>query len=120
MNLFERLFKSQGNGDRQPVAHLTWAKSSVGRTVSRTGLFLKRQIWVWPILAVALSPWLGWAAGTVSVALGVTVAVLSWHRSVQASYHPPLEVGTTFPIPPELAPHEVLDAAEIDDTGRPR
>jgi hypothetical protein len=33
---------------------MTWAKSSVGRTVSRTGMFLKRQIWVWPILAVIL------------------------------------------------------------------
>ena len=31
---------------------MTWAKTSVGRTVSRTGVFLKRQIWIWPILAV--------------------------------------------------------------------
>jgi serine/threonine protein kinase len=33
---------------------MTWAKSSVGRTVSRTGLFLRRQIWIWPIIAVVL------------------------------------------------------------------
>jgi hypothetical protein len=33
---------------------MTWAKSSVGRTISRTGAILKRQIWVWPILAVIL------------------------------------------------------------------
>jgi serine/threonine protein kinase len=33
---------------------MTWAKSSVGRSISRTGLFLKRQMWVWPILAVVL------------------------------------------------------------------
>jgi len=31
---------------------MTWAKSSVGRSVSRTGVFLKRQLWIWPILAV--------------------------------------------------------------------
>jgi serine/threonine protein kinase len=33
---------------------MTWAKTSVGRTLSRTGLFLRRQIWIWPILAVVL------------------------------------------------------------------
>ncbi len=33
---------------------MTWAKSSVGRTVSRTGVFLKKQIWIWPIVAVVL------------------------------------------------------------------
>jgi hypothetical protein len=46
--------------------------------------------------------------------------VTAWGSSVKASYHPPREVGTTFPVPPELAPAEVLDAAEIDDTGKPR
>jgi serine/threonine protein kinase len=33
---------------------MTWAKSSVGRSISRTGVFLKRQIWIWPIIAVVL------------------------------------------------------------------
>jgi hypothetical protein len=33
---------------------MTWAKTSVGRTISRTGVFLKRQLWIWPILAVLL------------------------------------------------------------------
>jgi hypothetical protein len=59
MNVF-RWFGSSINGDqRPPVAHMTWAKTSVGRTVSRTGLFLKRQIWVWPILAVMLLSMIG-------------------------------------------------------------
>ncbi|HVT30013.1 MAG TPA: cache domain-containing protein, partial [Lacipirellulaceae bacterium] len=54
MNPF-KLFRNSRNGDaRPPVAHMTWAKSSVGRTISRTGLFLKKQIWIWPILAVIL------------------------------------------------------------------
>jgi len=47
--------RSTPNGDNRPAgAHMTWAKSSVGRTVSRTGVFLKKQVWVWPILAVVL------------------------------------------------------------------
>jgi hypothetical protein len=54
MNLF-RWLRGTTNGDNRPAAaHMTWAKSSVGRTISRTGVFLKRQIWVWPILAVVL------------------------------------------------------------------
>lgn len=75
---------------------------------------------IWPALAVALAPWMSLSAGIASIATAVAVLVLSWHRSVKASYHPPREVGTTFPIPPELTPREVLDAAEIDDRGRPK
>jgi eukaryotic-like serine/threonine-protein kinase len=33
---------------------MTWAHTSVGRTITRTGVFLKKQIWIWPILAVVL------------------------------------------------------------------
>ncbi|HEX6222477.1 MAG TPA: hypothetical protein VF115_15405 [Acidimicrobiia bacterium] len=80
------------------------------------GLLAIRMIW--PALAIALAPWMGWWAGTASVVMAAAVAVLSWHKSVKASYHPPREVGTAYPIPPELTPKEVLDAAEIDDRGR--
>lgn len=72
---------------------------------------------VWPAMALALSPLLGWAAGVAAAVIAVAVALIAWDDSVKASYHPPREVGTTFPIPPELAPKEVLDAADIDDTG---
>lgn len=30
---------------------MTWASASISRGMSRTGVFLKRQIWVWPIIA---------------------------------------------------------------------
>ncbi|RIK73683.1 MAG: serine/threonine protein kinase [Planctomycetota bacterium] len=45
---------SQSYAARSGAGRLAWAQSSVGRTVSRTSLFLKRQIWAWPILAVVL------------------------------------------------------------------
>ncbi|MFN9721350.1 MAG: hypothetical protein ACK58L_21845, partial [Planctomycetota bacterium] len=32
--------------------HLTFAQSRMGQTVSRAGMFLKKQIWIWPIIAV--------------------------------------------------------------------
>lgn len=75
---------------------------------------------LWPVTALALSPLLGWWAGGTAAVIAIAVAAIAWDDSVKASYHPPREVGTTFPIPPELAPREVLDAAEIDDRGRRR
>ncbi|MDP6718666.1 MAG: cache domain-containing protein, partial [Pirellulaceae bacterium] len=33
---------------------MTWAAGSLGQTVSRTGVFLKKQLWIWPIIAVVL------------------------------------------------------------------
>ena len=36
------------------LANVTWASKSIGRTVSRTGVFLKRQIWIWPIVATVV------------------------------------------------------------------
>lgn len=59
MNLFSR-FRNTLTGNRPRAgAHMTWAHTSVGRTISRTGLFLKRQLWVWPILAVVLLSLIG-------------------------------------------------------------
>lgn len=107
--------------DAQP-----WALLMVGVSAPIVALLYSRVIpgglmsirLLWPLMAVGLSPWLGWRAGSAAVALAVAIASVSWHASVRASYHPPREVGTTFPIPPELAPSEVLDAAEIDERGR--
>lgn len=45
-------------------AHMTFGKTSVARTVRRTGLFLKKQLWVWPIFAVILLSIAGYAVST--------------------------------------------------------
>ena len=74
----------------------------------------------WPALAIAVWPLIGLPVGLISAILGVVVAVLAWHPSVKAAFHPPREVGSTFPIPPELAPQEILDAANLDDRGMPK
>ena len=75
---------------------------------------------LWPALAIVLSPLLGMPAGAVSAALGALVALVAWRPGVKASFHPPRETGSTYQIPPELAPGDILDAAHIDDRGRPR
>lgn len=45
-------------------AHMTFGQTSVARTVRRTGLFLKKQLWVWPIIAVILLSIAGYAVST--------------------------------------------------------
>ena len=61
---------------------------------------------------------LGLPAGAVSAAMGLSAAVLAWHPSVKTAYHPPREAGSTFPIPPELTPRQILDSADLDEHGR--
>lgn len=39
---------------------MTFAQSSFGRTVSRTSLFLKRQLWIWPVVAMLVLSVLGY------------------------------------------------------------
>ncbi|MCC7423882.1 MAG: serine/threonine protein kinase [Planctomycetaceae bacterium] len=53
MNIL-RFFRRDHSRTAGPAPHLTFAHSSIGRTISRTGLFLKRQLWIWPILAIVV------------------------------------------------------------------
>ena len=39
---------------------MTFGQSSISRTVTRTRLFLKRQLWIWPIVAVVLLAVIGY------------------------------------------------------------
>ncbi len=41
-------------------AHLTFGATSVGRTISRTSLILRKQLWIWPIIAVILLAGIGY------------------------------------------------------------
>jgi hypothetical protein len=95
-----------------PVAAFAYSRVVPG------GLLAVRLLW--PALALGLAPLLGLVCGVISVVLAIVVLTLSWHPLVKTSFHPPQETGSTFPVPPELIPKDVLDAAEIDDKGRPR
>lgn len=74
---------------------------------------------IMPLIAVVCAWWLGWRAGVVAVALTGAAAWLAWHKSVTRAVIPLVERGTLVAIPPELAPRDVLDAARLDDRGRP-
>ena len=38
---------------------MTWASKSLGTAVSHTGVFLKKQLWIWPVIATVLLSILG-------------------------------------------------------------
>ncbi len=95
-----------------PMAALWYSRVLPG------GLYAVRIIW--PLLALALAPLQPAPAAVVSAGTAVLVLVLAWSRQVEIAFHPPREKGQVFPIPPELAPREILDAAQIDERGRPR
>jgi eukaryotic-like serine/threonine-protein kinase len=43
--------------------HMTFGQTAVGRTLSRTALLFKKQLWIWPIAAVALLALIGYLVG---------------------------------------------------------
>lgn len=95
-----------------PLAALWYSRVLPG------GLLALRALW--PGLAVGLAFTQSVGPAIVCLAAGGVVMALAWHPSVGIAFHPPREIGTVHPIPPELTPSEVLDAAELDDRGRPR
>lgn len=58
---------------------MTWHSGSVSRSVTRTGVVLKRQIWVWPIIATAI---------LAAIGFGVRLAIES---TIKASLHSQLQ-----------------------------
>lgn len=56
--------------------------------------------------------------GVVVLLWGVAVARLAWTHAARVAVRPLVERGKGVPIPPELTPAEVLDAAGLDQRGR--
>jgi len=55
MSLFDRFRRTTHHGSsRAPAAHMTWAARSVSHSLTSTRLFLKKQLWLWPIIAIVL------------------------------------------------------------------
>src|SRR5262249_38860289 len=70
-NWLRQFFRSSRGSAVQ--AHITFGATSVGRSISRTGLLLKKQLWIWPIIAIVLLACVG---------LGIRVAI---ERTMKAS-----------------------------------
>lgn len=86
------------------------------RTVAGGLLLLRVGI---PIVAVGLAiPMSAWHAIT-ALALSAAITFYAWSSDVAVAFRPLVEKGTTYAIPPELAPREILESARIDEQGHP-
>jgi serine/threonine protein kinase len=65
-----RYFRRSSTAAPRGQAHLTFGATSVGRSISRTSLLLKRHLWIWPIIAVVLLAIIGY---TIRVAIERTM-----------------------------------------------
>ncbi len=106
----------------------TWAILVVGLTAPLVAFLYARVIpggllgvrVAWPLLALSLAPVLTLVAGILTALSALAVLAIAWQPEVKTSFHPPHETGSTYPIPPELTPKDILDAARLDDRGRPK
>ncbi len=57
-------FRRGNQGGRRNGAHVTFAGSRMGQTISRAGVFLKKQLWIWPIIAVVLLSTIGYGVSS--------------------------------------------------------
>lgn len=104
----------------------SWAVLTIGFSALATAFLYSRVVWgglvvarmAWPLLALALVPSLDPVVIPITVALAASVLILAWHPSAKAAFHPQRTAGSTFPIPPELTPGDILDAAGLDERGR--
>lgn len=55
------LTKSQAPKSQARAAHMTFARSGLGRTFSQTRHVLKRQLWLWPLLAILVLSSVGYS-----------------------------------------------------------
>ena len=98
MMKLRRFLRGSRSSSSHAVGHMTFAKSNVGRTMSRAGSFLKRELWIWPVIAVLILAFVAfWSRRAIETTmksnlesglqtlLDVEVAMLETWLSVQAS-----------------------------------
>ncbi|OFW66627.1 MAG: hypothetical protein A2Z12_08320 [Actinobacteria bacterium RBG_16_68_21] len=74
-----------------------------------------------PALALVAAIGAGLPGGLAIGAVGAATAALAWRRDVRIALAPAApQRSSAVAIPPELVPPDILEAAGLDDTGRPR
>ena len=71
-----------------------------------------------PVLALASSAVVSWPAAALPVAGFAVLSRLAWSTDARIAVIPLASPGRSVPIPAELTPGEILDAAGIDSRGR--
>ena len=92
-------FQSKTSARSRVRPHITYQRSSVGKTLLRTKTILKTQIWIWPVIAICILSLLGWTVRSsietimknqlrseLQTLLDIEIAMLNnWYASNQAN-----------------------------------
>lgn len=93
-----------------PAAAFLYAKTIPGGLLAlRVGL---------PLVMLLLAVPMGLPHGLIAMTVVVVGAVFAWGHDAAVAFHPLSQPGTSYAIPPELAPREILEQAGIDETGK--
>lgn len=68
--------------------------------------------------SLALAALMPLAHALVAVLATAAITAIAWSSEVAVAFRPLIEKGTSYAIPPELAPKEILDQAGIDERGQ--
>jgi hypothetical protein len=68
--------------------------------------------------SLALAAFMPVPHAIVAVLVSAAITATAWSSDVALAFRPLIEKGTSYAIPPELAPKEILDRAGIDEKGR--
>lgn len=72
------------------------------------------------VVALVASILAGWPRGVIWIVIGSTVTALAWQRDVRLAVRPLAQRGRAVPILPEMVPPDILEAAGLDERGRPK
>lgn len=97
-------------GTSGPIAALLYSRTIPGGLAAlRFGLISA---------SLALAVVMPVSHAVVAVLVSAAICATAWSPDVAIAFRPLVEKGTSYAIPPELAPKEILDRAGIDEKGR--
>ncbi|MFN7626720.1 MAG: hypothetical protein ACK5PZ_07805, partial [Pirellula sp.] len=83
-------------------AHMTFARTSMGNRIKQTSVILRRQLWIWPIIAVALLTLIGYTI-TRHAQYGWTQKAAHWVMYPFYNDHTAYAAALALFIPPVFA-----------------
>lgn len=64
LRLFRKSSPAASMAGSRSAAKMTWARSSLSGSLQATNVFLRRNLWIWPIIAVSILASVAWLVGT--------------------------------------------------------
>jgi hypothetical protein len=129
MKLFDSLRRSLHRGSHAAGGgHMTWASRSLSHTFTTTRLFLKKQLWIWPIIAIVVLSALAWGidrAIEVTMKANITSALqtlldtetgmlLRWMKTQESNAEAMANDGETRRLVAQLLAQQESGAADTE------